>query len=178
MKALTQRYAEALLDVALEQGVTEAVRIELAAFAALVAESADLRNFLASPAVPRPQKHAVIEKLVERLGASRTLLNFLLVLIEHHRSGLLDEIRVAYHEQLYARLGVADAYVTSARELNEPEKADLARTLERLTGKRVEAHYGIDPELIGGAVVRIGSTIYDGSVREQLNRLRERLAAA
>jgi F-type H+-transporting ATPase subunit delta len=112
---------------------------------------------------------------VERLGASKTLLNFLFVLIDNRRANLLDEIQAAYQEQLYARLGVADVYVMSARELNEPEKKELAGALEKLTGKRVEAHYGVDPELIGGAVVRIGSTIYDGSVRGQLNALRSRL---
>jgi len=177
LKALAQRYARALVDVALDHGQAEQVKKELSAFGVLVAESADLRNFLASPAVPQPQKQAVVGRLVERLGASKTTLNFLLVLIEHRRSGLLDEIQVAYQEQLYARMGVADVYVTSARELGESEKAELSRTLEKLTGKRVETHFGIDPELIGGAMVRIGSTIYDGSVREQLNRLRERLAA-
>lgn len=177
MKGLAQRYARALVDVALEQKQTERVKEELSAFTRLAAESADLRNFLTSPAVPRPQKQAVIEKLIERLGASKTLLNFLLVLIENRRTGMLDEIRVAFHEQLYARLGVADAYVTSARDLGDAEKTELARALEKITKKRVETHYGVDPELIGGAVVRIGSTIYDGSVREQLNRLRERLAA-
>jgi F-type H+-transporting ATPase subunit delta len=176
LNVLSQRYAKALVDVAVEQGKADQVKHELTAFAALTAESADLRNFLASPAVPRPQKHAVVSKLVERLGASKTLLNFLLVLIDNRRASLLDEIQAAYQEQLYARLGVADVYVMSARDLSEPEKTELARALEKLTGKRVEAHYGVDPELIGGAVVRIGSTIYDGSVREQLNRMRDWLA--
>jgi F-type H+-transporting ATPase subunit delta len=176
LNVLSQRYAKALVDVAVEQGKADQVKHELSAFAALVSESADLRNFLASPAVPRPQKQAVAGKLVERLGASKTLLNFLFVLIDNRRANLLDEIQAAYQEQLYARLGVADVYVMSARELNEPEKKELAGALEKLTGKRVEAHYGVDPELIGGAVVRIGSTIYDGSVREQLNRMRDWLA--
>jgi F-type H+-transporting ATPase subunit delta len=177
LKAVAQRYARALADVAIEQGSAEAVRAELAAFAQAVNESADLRNFLANPAVARPQKQAVIEKLVARMGGSRTLRNFLLVLADNRRAGLLREISEAFEAELRARLGVAKAEVTSARDLNDEERKALVRTLEQLTGKRVETSYFLNPELIAGAQVRIGSTIYDGSVREQLNRLRSRLAS-
>lgn len=176
MKALVQRYASALVDVALAQGVAENLKQELADFLALMGESADLRNFLVSPAVSREQKQAVIDRLVARIGASKPLRNFLFVILDNRRSALLPQIREAYNDQLYARLGVAEAQVTSARELTAPERAELVRAFERITGKRVEARYGLDAALIGGAVVRIGSTIYDGSVREQLNRLRARLA--
>jgi F-type H+-transporting ATPase subunit delta len=177
LKAVVQRYASALVDVALEEGTAEAVKIELTEFAALMGESADLRNFLASPAVAVEQKQAVLEKILSRMGASKTLRNFLFVIVDNRRSALLPQIREAYHEQLFARLGVAEAQVTSARELTVAERAGLVQALERITGKRVETQYGLDPALIGGAVVRIGSTIYNGSVREQLNRLRAHLAA-
>jgi F-type H+-transporting ATPase subunit delta len=174
---VVQRYASALADVALEHKNAEAVKQELADFAGMMSQSADLRNFLTSPAVGREQKQAVAEKLVARMGASKTLRNFLMVIIENRRSQLLPQIREAYAAELYTRMGVTEAQVTSAKELTASERAELVRTLEQLTGKRVEARYGLDPGLIGGAVVRIGSTIYDGSVREQLNRLRARLAA-
>lgn len=177
MKAVTQRYAGALVDVALEQGTAEAVKKELTEFVALMSQSADLRNFLASPAVASEQKQGVLEKIVSRMGASKTLRNFLFVIVDNRRSALLPQIREAYHEQLYARLGVVEAQVTSARELTAGERTSLVEALERITGKRVETRYGLDPALIGGAVVRVGSTIYDGSVREQLNRLRARLTA-
>jgi F-type H+-transporting ATPase subunit delta len=177
LKALERRYARALLEVALEQDAAEKLKGELAAFVGLLEESSDLRNFLASPAVARESKQGVVEKLVARLGASKTLRNFLFVVVENRRSSLLPQIQQAYGEELDVRRGVARAQVTSARELTRQEQADLGRVLERITGKRVETRYGTDPGLIGGAVVRIGSTIYDGSVREQLNRLRARLAA-
>ena len=177
MKVVAQRYASALADVALEHKNAEQVKADLRSFVGLVNESADLRNFLASPAVPRPAKQAVIEKLIARLGASRTLRNFLFLLVENRRAQELPQIQQAFEQQLNARLGVAEAQVVSARELSAPERAELMRALEKITGKRVEARYGLDPALIGGAVVRIGSTIYDGSVREHLNRLRARLAA-
>jgi F-type H+-transporting ATPase subunit delta len=166
-----------LVDIAIEQGMADQVKNELSDFMLLLAESAELRNFLASPAVPRPTKQAVIEKLILRLGAAKIVRNFLFVVVENGRAALLPQIREEFEAQLRARLGLAQAHVTSAHELSGQEKTDLALVLERLTGKRVETLYSLDPELIGGAVVRIGSVIYDGSVRERLNRLRARLAS-
>jgi F-type H+-transporting ATPase subunit delta len=177
MKVVVQRYASALADVALAQGLAEQVKRELGDFVALMTDSADFRNFLVSPAVPPERKRAVVEKVVERMGASRALRNFVFVLVDNRRAALLPQIREAYAAQLHARLCVSEAQVTSARELTAAERAQLLKTLEQMTGMKVEARYALDPGLIGGAVVRIGSTIYDGSVREQLNRLRVRLAA-
>jgi len=177
LRAVSQRYARALADVVIEHGSAEAVKEELAAFAQGVDESRDLQNFLANPAVRRPHKQAVIEKLIARMNGSKTLRNFLLVLVDNRRAALLGEISEAFEAELRARLGVAKAEVTSARELSGEAKNELVRTLEGLTGKHVEASYSLDPELIAGAQVRIGSTVYDGSVREQLNRMRKRLAS-
>lgn len=177
MKVLAQRYARALAEVALEKGTAEAMRKELAAFVTLFAESQDLRNLLASPAVAREKKQAVLARLVQRMGASGELQNFLFVVVDNRRSGLLPQIQLAFEAYLHERLGLAQAHVVSARELSPKEKMELGKALESVTGMKVEARYELDPELIGGAVVRIGSTIYDGSVREQLNRLRARLAS-
>ncbi|MBI1737835.1 MAG: ATP synthase F1 subunit delta [Acidobacteria bacterium] len=177
MKAIAHRYARALADVVIQHGTADGVKAELAAFAQMVNESADLRNFLANPSVARLQKQAVVEKLIERLKGSKTLRNLLLVLVDNRRATLLSEISEAFEAELRARLGVAKAEVTSARDLSGEERMELTRTLERLTGKRVEASYSLNPGLIAGAQVRIGSTVYDGSVREQLNRMRSRLAA-
>jgi len=175
--ALAQRYSSALVDVAVERGIAPQVKKELAAFVGLLGESADLGNFLASPAVDRASKRAVVGKLAARLGATETLQNFLFVVVDNRRALLLPQIQEAFDALLDTRLGVAQAQVSSAEELSAPQKAELTRVLERLTGKRVEARYALDPELIGGARVRIGSTIYDGSVREQLDRLRARLTS-
>lgn len=177
MKAVAQRYASALADVALEQKTAEKVKAELGSFVDLVGDSADLRNFLASPAVQREPKQAVVEKLVTRLGASKTLRNFLFVLVENRRTQVLPEIQQAYERELNTRLGIAEAHVVSARELSAAERAELEKSLGKITGKRIKAMYGEDPSLIGGAVVWIGSTVYDGSVRTQLERLRAKLAS-
>ena len=177
MKSASLQYATALADVVLEQGAAEPARKQLEDFRAAYGESAELRNFLASPAVSRDNKHAVIEKLVARLGASRIIRNFLFVMSDNQRVHLLPEIVETFESVLRQRQGVAEAEVTSASELSEGQKNTLLQTLERLSGKKIQAKYSLDTTLLGGAVVRVGDTIYDGSVRNKLNRLRVKLAS-
>jgi len=177
LKLASLQYAKALADVALEQSVADAVVKQLNAFGALYAESVELRVFLSSPAVSRQAKHGVIEKLLARLGASKIVRNFLFVLADKQRTHILPEIITSFQEEIRKRQGVAEAQVSSAVELSVAQKQELARMLERLTGRRVEAKYSLEPQLLGGAVVRLGDTVYDGSVRHRLNKLRARLAA-
>jgi len=175
MKSVAEHYADALAGVAISEKSSEKVRREFSEFLTLLGESEQLGILLGSPAVSRANKHAVAQALVERMNASRTLRNFLFVVIDQRRVRLLPEIYQAFERQLDAQEGVARASVTSARQLSEAERKQLREALERLSGRRVEAHYALDPVLIAGAVVRVGSTIYDGSVRRQLERLRGRL---
>jgi F-type H+-transporting ATPase subunit delta len=177
MRSLADRYAAALADVALAENAGDKIRGELADFMALLREAPQLGTLLSSPAVPRAAKRAVAEALVTRLGASRTLRNFLCVVLDHRRTRLLPEIQEALDRQIDERLGLTRAEVTSARELPTGDQARLQAVLQRLTGRRVEAAYRLDPELIAGTVVRIGSTIYDGSVRTRIERLRQQLAS-
>lgn len=177
MKSASLQYANALADIVLQQGAAEPARKQLADFAAAYAGSVELRNFMASPAVSREDKHGVIEKLVARLGASRIIRNFLFVIVDNQRTHLLPQIAASFEQVLRQRQGVAEAEVSSAVPLNDKQKVALLRNLEGVTGKKIQANYSIDPGLLGGAVVRIGDTIYDGSVRKQLDRLRERLTA-
>ena len=175
MKALAERYAGALVDVALENQQADLVKQELAAFAAMVRESPELHAFLSNPSIARASKHAAIEQLVARMGASRTLRNYLFVIVDQRRAAMLAEIEQAFSMLLDARQGIMQATVTSAGDLTPEERAELDAALAKLTGKKVEAQFNTDPALIGGAVVKIGSTIYDGSVRAQLDRLRARM---
>ena len=175
MNALAARYASALVDVALENKQADLVKQELAAFAAMVRESAELHAFLANPTIARAGKHAAIEQLVERMGASRTLRNYLFVIVDQRRAGMLPEIEQAFSALLDARMGITQATVTSAADLTAGERAELDAVLAKLTGKKVQAEFTTDPALIGGAVIQIGSTIYDGSVRAKLERLRARM---
>jgi len=177
LKSASLQYANALADVVLQQGAAEPTRKQLGEFEAAYTKSAELRNFMASPAISREAKRGVVEKLVARLGASRIVRNFLFVIVDNQRTHLLPEIAASFEQVLRQRQGVAEAEVSSAVALGEAQKAALLRNLESLTGNKIQANYSLDPGLLGGAVVRIGDTIYDGSVRNQLNRLRARLTA-
>ena len=177
MKSASLRYANAMADIALAQGAAEPAAKQLHEFGAAYAQSAELRTFLASPAVSTEAKHAVIEKIVARLGASKIIRNFLFVIADHRRTQLIPEVIALFHEVIRQRQGVAEAVVSSAVEVSAAQKKEMAATLARLTGRKIEAKYTLDPALLGGAVVRIGDTIYDGSLRSQLNEMRARLTA-
>jgi F-type H+-transporting ATPase subunit delta len=177
LKSASLQYANAMADIALAQGAADPAAKQLSEFGAAYAQSAELRTFLASPAVSIEDKHAVIEKIVARLGASKIIRNFLFVLADHRRTHLISEVIAAFHEVIRQRQGVAEAEVSSAVELSAAQKKEMAAMLARLTGKKIETKFALDPALLGGAVVRIGDTIYDGSLRSRLNEMRARLAA-
>lgn len=177
MKSASLQYANALADVALEQGAADPALKQLEAFGAALTESGELQNFLTSPGVSRGAKHGVIETIAARLGAGKIIRNFLFVVADHGRIHILPEILTAFQDVIRQRQGIAQAEISSPSELNAAQKKRLAQTLERLTGKRIMAKYSLDPALLGGAVVRVGDTIYDGSVRNSLNEMRARLIA-
>ena len=176
MKSAGLQYANALADIAVAQGAPQSAFHQLADFGEVFAESAELRNFLSSPAVSTEAKHGVIEKITTRQGAGKIIRNFLFVIADHQRFHMLPEIIAAFHQVIRQRQGFAEAEVSSAVELNAVQKAELAKTLSRLTGKKIEPKYSLDPALLGGAVARVGDTIYDGSLRSRLTEMRARLA--
>jgi len=148
---------------------------QLGDFAAAYQESPELRNLFASPAASTEAKRGVAEKIAARLGASKIVRNFLFVVIDHQRMHELPEILTTFQDVLRERQGIAEAEVFSAVALNDAQKTEMTRTLERVTGKKIEAKFSLDRNLLGGALVRVGDTIYDGSLRNRLNGLRERL---
>ena len=175
MSAVAERYAAALADVAVERNNSETVKRNLAAFVEAFSSIADLRNALESPALNAEVKRKVIAEVAGKMGLDVAVRNFIYLVVDHRRTEILPEIEQAFLSELNERLGIVDAGVTSAHELNDDEKRHLNTVLEQRTGKKVQARFQIDPALLGGALVRLGSTIYDGSVRDQLKRLREQL---
>jgi len=180
MAAVTVRYARALMQVVTQAdapaGQSGAVREELRSFLAVLESSAELRNVLATPAVPAAQKRALVERLGQPLGLSRTSLNCLFVLLDHRRTNLLAPILDSFERMLDEREGIARAEVTTAAELNDGQQQLLRQALETMAGGSVRAQFAVDPRLLGGAIARIGSTVYDGSVRGQLRQIRQRLS--
>src|SRR5579863_372147 len=174
--AVASRYARALADVVAEQkGDYRRVGGEIAAFAALYRESGELREVLETPAVPLPAKLRVLAAIEARLAASPVTGNFLRVLASHYRMALLGEIAQVFRRLSNQRLGGVEVRVTSTGALSEPEQQALHGRFKDLTGKEVEFDFHSDDRLLGGIVAQIGSTVYDGSVRGQLDRIRQRL---
>jgi F-type H+-transporting ATPase subunit delta len=126
-----------------------------------------------NPAIPAEQKRAVLDAIAQRDGISRQVRNLVAVLIDHRRVHFLAPVIRQVEKELDARLGFAEADITSARPLGDTEKRDFEAQVGKLTGKKVRAHYAQDASLLGGAILRIGSTIYDGSVRGQLEKMKE-----
>jgi F-type H+-transporting ATPase subunit delta len=179
LSAVATRYANALAEVVIAPGSPvqprQAVE-QLYSFAQLLAGSPELHNALTSPAVPPGRKRAVVARLADRLALDRVLRNFLFVLVDHRRIAQAAQIAHAFEVQIDNRLGLARAEVSSAAALSNGQRKLLEAELGRLTGKAVRAHYAVDDALIGGVVAKIGSTVYDGSVRGQLQALRRRLS--
>ncbi len=176
--ALAHRYASALVDIVLKPGSTlkpEEAVAQLRAAAQMVAQSAELRIALATPAIPTSRKRAVMAKLLDEIGASPYIRNFIYVVINHRRIGMLVEMSEAFELALDERMGFARAEVVAAAALDQRRSAELESELSRLTGKRMRLRFRLDPELLGGATARIGSTLYDGSLRGQLQQLRREL---
>ena len=177
MKSASLQYANALADVALQQGAADQVLNQLNDFAGAYAESAELRNLLATPSVTAKEKRAVVEKLSARLGASKIVRNFLFLIVDHRRTLMIPELAKTFQSVIRERQGFAEATVVSAAEMSDVQKRNLMQSLEKKTGKKIEAKYAIDKGLFGGVVVRIGDTVYDGSLRYRLNEMRAKLAA-
>lgn len=135
----------------------------------------ELRNVLLSPAVSNSRKRAVIARFAELLPLARLVRNFLYVLIDRRRADLLAEIADAFDTAVDERLGLVRAEITSAVPLDGRQKLELESALSQLAGKRVRCAFSTDDSLIGGVVARIGSTVYDGSVRTQLQSMQQLL---
>ena len=178
MAAVNSRYARAFVDVVFDKKL-DAVKTEdeLRSIAQMVEDTPALRTVWESPSVPAEQKRAVLDKIVEHIGASKMTRNLIAVLIDNRRIAALPEIARQFQEALNERLGIADAEVTTARELSPEEKQRLEQQIAAITGKKVRAHYKHDAKVLGGAVVKVGSSIYDWSVKGQLQRLKEQLSA-
>jgi F-type H+-transporting ATPase subunit delta len=178
MSAVTSRYARAFVDVVVGDHLDAGKIVqELRTIAATVQSSVELRRIWENPSVPGQQKRGLLDAIVGREGISRPVRNFIAVLIDHGRMRMLDEVIRDFQHELDSRMGFAEAEITTVRDLSDGERRALEAQVENLTGKKVRASYSRDSAILGGAVVKIGSTIYDGSVRGQLQRIREQLAA-
>ncbi|HWB87378.1 MAG TPA: ATP synthase F1 subunit delta [Bryobacteraceae bacterium] len=180
LSAVVTRYANALADVVTASAAAlqpQAALQELRAFEAVLESSEELRQVLSTPAIPNSRKKAVVGRIAGMLKLSQITRNFLFVLIDHGRMASLQQVVRSFDQTVDERLGFARAEISSACELTEAQRAALNTELQQVTGKRIRMRFAVDEGLIGGVVARIGSTVYDGSVRGQLKSLQRRLGA-
>jgi F-type H+-transporting ATPase subunit delta len=174
---VANRYARALAEVVASSGDYRKVLDELQEFARAYREGPELMEVFASPAVALPQKMKVLEAIGQRLGQSPVALNFLRVLLANYRMPLLEEAIQAYRKIANDRLGIVQVIISSASDLSAVERESVASRFRELTGKQVELEFRTEGELLGGVLAQIGSTVYDGSVRGNLERIRQQLTA-
>jgi F-type H+-transporting ATPase subunit delta len=175
IQTVARRYAAALADVVIKNGETEIVRNELDQFAAVMTENQQLAEIFRSPAVLYDNKKNLLEGLIARTAPTKTTANFLRVLQRNHRLADLPVINERFKTVLEERAGLVTAEVTTAQPLASNQQTALQTKLQQMTGKQVSLNFKIDPEIIGGVITRIGSTVYDGSVKNQLQELKEQM---
>jgi F-type H+-transporting ATPase subunit delta len=179
MSALSLRYAHAFASVAASNHLdANAAEQQMRDFSETLAGSHELQEFLMNPSIVNEQKLKILDAIAGRIGMFPQVRNFLAVIMDHQRLGELDEIVTEYHVVADQQSGMAEAEITSAHPLNDRDRAELEAQVSKLAGGRVRATYRQDPSLLGGAVVRIGSTVYDGSLRAQFQQLKQRLVSA
>lgn len=178
MASVVNTYARAFADVVMANRLDAARSLaETQQIGSLVRDNKELREVWENPSIPSAQKRAVLDGIVQRGGMSRPVRNFFAVLIDKGRMRWLSEIIARFAQELNQRLGFAEAEVITARELAATERTALEADLARVTGKKIRARYEHDRSLLGGAIARIGSTVYDGSVKGQLERIRQQLVS-
>ena len=175
-QTVARRYASALADVVIPRNEQTQVREELAVWDRMIQSNPALLEAFSNPTVAYEQKAKVLNELIARTKARQTTANFLRILLKNQRLAELPEVNAKLDQVLDERSGVVSAQVTSARPVSDSMKLALEKKLAEITGKRIRLSFGTDESLLGGIVTRIGSTIYDGSVRNQLKRLGEELA--
>jgi len=179
MAAVLGRYARAYAEVVVKNKLNpEKTVAEFQQMADVVNSSRELRNVLQNPAVSREQKLKLLDSIIQHIGATKMLRNFLAVLIDNRRIGNVGDLLEQFKQELDRRMGIAHAKVTSVRELSSAERMSLEKELAEITGKTVRATYSEDAGLLGGVLVRVGSTVYDGSVLGRLQRMRAEIANA
>ena len=178
MAAYIAPYARALAEVVTSAHLdVNQIDSQLEDFSKTLSSSASLREVLYNPSFPMERRLAVLDQISARIPLSKEVRNFIAVLMRNGRLHGFDEVLGKYRSEIDKRSGIAEALITTARPLDKQEQGDLERQAEKLAGKKVHASFSEDKDLIGGVVLRIGSTVYDGSVRGRLQRLKDQLIA-
>ena len=172
LRTSATRYAKALFDVAVRESDPARIEADLAAIVTVMKEHAEMRRAMLNPAVPHTARVSIVRALTERAGVQPPVAKLLVLLAERGRLELLPDLLDVYRERLLAHANIVRATVTSAAPLTDDQVQSLGQSLGVLTGKKVQLDVSVDPSLIGGVVAKIGSTVYDGSIRMQLQKMK------
>ena len=176
LRTSANRYAKALFDVALEEKADLAkVDQDLEALVAMMQSSPDLAEASGRGAVTEAQRQSMMEAVAKAMALSAPVTKTLVLLAKSRKLNLIPDLAAAFRERLLSHQNIVRAEVTSAAPLSPEKTKALEDSLSKVTGKQVEISVSVDPELLGGVVARIGSTVYDGSVKTQLSRMRQEL---
>lgn len=175
VQTVARRYASALADVVIKHNESQEVQKELTDWVDMINSSETLADVLKNPTIAYKQKSNLLEALISKSKAGKTTSNFLRVLLKNQRISELEEISVRFAQELDVRSGFVAAQITTARPVSQEQQSALQTKLTAMTGKKVRLDFKTDDALIGGVVTRIGDTVFDGSVRSQLNELKEQL---
>ncbi len=173
--SLARRYARALLDIGKEEGQVRRSLTEAEEFAKVLAQSAELREAMEAAHIGRQAKQAMLESALSKSDFLPTTKSFLLLLVDKGRMNILPAILSELRRMVEEHEGIERAEVTVPMPLSAPQKDGLRSVLEKSTGKKVVLEESVDPAVLGGMVVRVGSTVYDGSVRTQIQQIRQNL---
>jgi len=174
--SIARRYAKALLDIGVADGNYERMGREVRAMARAIKGSPELTVALSNPAFARDDRERVLRAVLQRLGASQMVVNFTRLLLDRERIAVLPDISRELDAMIDARAGRVAAEVRSAVPLDASQRERLTQALEQLSGKKVEMKIDTDPSLLGGVVAKLGDTVYDGSLRTQLEKMKQALA--
>lgn len=172
---IARRYAAPLADVALAHNKADELDAELGVFAEMIGNNAELYELFASPVIPQVSKREVLDAIIKRAGPGELTANLLRTLLRNYRLQYVGAVHQEFRREMNLRKGIVVARVATAAPVGTSEQESLSRTLHQMTGKQVQLEFKTDPSLIGGVVTRVGSMVYDGSVRTQLQEIEQRL---
>ncbi len=174
-ETVARRYAAALADVVIKTGETNSVKTELKTWEQMISSNSQLLEAFSNPSIAQENKEKVLESLLAKTVPTKTTANFLRILLRNSRLTEISEINERFDSILDERSGIVSAQITSANPLSDSEKKELETNLNKVTGKKVSPNYIVDESIIGGIITRIGSTVYDGSIKTKLEELKQEL---
>lgn len=178
MSVFAAQYARALADVVMAKKLDpRQVEAQFGDFLGTLRDSRELQEIFGNPSITLETKLKVLDAIAPRLGLAKEMRNFFAVVLQNGRIDALNSIAEEYRKEMNVRLHVRQATITSVRELDPEEKSEIEAQASKLAGTQVHAAFRRDPSLLGGVILRIGDTIYDGSLRGRLEELRGKLLA-